>query len=351
MNKKNKQITKKLIQIRKNIKAKLNAIKSDNFQTEQALKPLKHLITTSIQPSIKKENIVKIESDKSNIVTTPTNIKNLLSRKKDDNEEKDDRTPEKLRLQFIEDDTIYEHNPIDGSFFDETFTSEQQQPTNQSIIDSVPEQSFLDYLEQYDELPRQYIAGHIRDTQGIYDHHYLSHNLETDKIKFGDSELNFNGSDIIIKGKTFHGTRGLYELLFKNIPNHNFITPDDTKMFKEILLTTNAHRRSFKENEQVAGNRGEKYRFVIKPILTAIEQDKLETAKQHKTKLRISTRTGSGLLMRYNENPIDYIHWNDPNELVERLRLLIASQYAGNNNHTNEINSIIEELREANIIY
>lgn len=46
----------------------------------------------------------------------------------------------------------------------------------------------------------------------------------------------------------------------------------------------------------------------------------------------------------------DYIYWDNPNELVDRLKLLIASQSAGNTNHTNEINSIIEELKEAGII-
>jgi hypothetical protein len=51
-----------------------------------------------------------------------------------------------------------------------------------------------------------------------------------------------------------------------------------------------------------------------------------------------------------NKNAIDLIYWDDPNELVERLHLLIASQAAGNFNHRNEIISIIEELREANII-
>ena len=49
--------------------------------------------------------------------------------------------------------------------------------------------------------------------------------------------------------------------------------------------------------------------------------------------------------------PIDYVHWDDPNELVDRLRLLLASRAAGSNSHVNEINSIIEELREAEIIY
>jgi len=54
--------------------------------------------------------------------------------------------------------------------------------------------------------------------------------------------------------------------------------------------------------------------------------------------------------MMLNDNAIDYAHWDDPNELVNLLRLLDASQRAGNNAHDNEMLSIIEELREAGFI-
>lgn len=50
-------------------------------------------------------------------------------------------------------------------------------------------------------------------------------------------------------------------------------------------------------------------------------------------------------------NKPNYVFWDNPNELVERLQLLIASESAGNTSHTNEITSIIEELREAQIIH
>lgn len=43
-------------------------------------------------------------------------------------------------------------------------------------------------------------------------------------------------------------------------------------------------------------------------------------------------------------------YWDDPNELVDRLRLLASSASAGHTGHNNEIISIIEELREANLI-
>jgi len=47
---------------------------------------------------------------------------------------------------------------------------------------------------------------------------------------------------------------------------------------------------------------------------------------------------------------IDYVHWDDPNKLVDHLRLLDASHQTGNNVHDNEMLSIIEELREASLI-
>ena len=47
----------------------------------------------------------------------------------------------------------------------------------------------------------------------------------------------------------------------------------------------------------------------------------------------------------------NYVYWNDLNELVDRLKLLIAEKSAGNNSHNNEIMSIIEELREEKVIY
>lgn len=62
-------------------------------------------------------------------------------------------------------------------------------------------------------------------------------------------------------------------------------------------------------------------------------------------------KSGAGItLMNLPKDNIEYVYWNDPNEIVERLKLLISSQSAGHNDHTNEILSIIEEMREENII-
>jgi len=62
-------------------------------------------------------------------------------------------------------------------------------------------------------------------------------------------------------------------------------------------------------------------------------------------------KSGKGLphAMILNGNAIDYVHWDDSNELMDHLRLLDASHRVGNNAH-DEMLSIIEELREAGLI-
>lgn len=63
---------------------------------------------------------------------------------------------------------------------------------------------------------------------------------------------------------------------------------------------------------------------------------------------------GKGLWMKVikpsDKMKTSYTYWDNPNELVDRLVLLNASREAGNTNVVNEINSIVEELREAGYI-
>jgi len=126
---------------------------------------------------------------------------------------------------------------------------------------------------------------------------------------------------------------GLYSLIFHNSPKD--YTKNDLESYKNILIETSAHKRNYQPDGQVKGNRSKKYSSIIKPLISS------SVNEEH---------TGSGY-MRLQKIPPNYVYWDNVNELVERLQLLMASRAAGNNNHTNEILSIIEELREAKIIY
>lgn len=187
--------------------------------------------------------------------------------------------------------------------------------------------SYADYLDQYAPLPRKYISGmYSDDFDSEYDHKYgVRLDTLTEKFMIGDSRLDIDGSDVIVKKKRYRGTHGLYELLFKKKPT-NF-TREDVENYKQIVLKTHAHRRHYKFDKQIDGSKLRKYKKIIAPMAS-----------------------GSGILMEVDDNKIDYLHWDNPNELIDRLRLLLASVSAGHTNHINEINSIVEELREAQII-
>lgn len=102
---------------------------------------------------------------------------------------------------------------------------------------------------------------------------------------------------------------------------------------------TNAHKRDFNPSGQIKGDRSMKYCNIIKPLFIEMENDNPKTIKG-----------GSLPTLKRLRSKTDLVYWNDPNELVERLKILVASREAGNNNHDNEILSIIEELKEDGII-
>lgn len=157
---------------------------------------------------------------------------------------------------------------------------------------------------------------------------------------FGDATLKLSEDKISVGNNNWARTPGLFDLMFNSKPK-NF-DKIELKIYKKILETTNAYRRDYKADGQIKGTKAYKYKNIIRTLI----KDKIPN-----TLLNVSTSNhkGSGM-MKLNENKVNYIYWDDPNELVDRLRLLIASQAAGHTNHNNEIISIIEELREAKII-
>ena len=151
----------------------------------------------------------------------------------------------------------------------------------------------------------------------------------------GNSVVTFDKDDIIIGANEYEGTPGLYELLFMKNPEKSQITEVDKENYRKILSDSKTIYRHYSTDKQIQGIRAEKYRNFISPYV-----------KQR----RHSTKEG-GLLKDFVTARPNYIYWNDVNELVDRLRLLLASKDAGHSGHDNEIISIIEELREQDLIY
>lgn len=151
-------------------------------------------------------------------------------------------------------------------------------------------------------------------------------------LKIGNSDVQLDQNELAIGHKKFKPSKGLLNLLFYKKPQPEQYTKTDLKIYKQILEYTNAHKKRFNIESPIrTSKKGYKYNSIIKPLF----------------------QTGGGLQTEYmitNSNRVDFSYWDDPNELVDRLRLLIASSSAGHTGHNNEIISIIEELREAQII-
>lgn len=165
---------------------------------------------------------------------------------------------------------------------------------------------------------------------------------ERGKLMLGNVRVFDNGDILKIGNHTFKRTVGLKELLFKKKPNLDVVTNDDLQNYKVLLLETNAHRRNFDASKQINSNKGFKYNNIIKPLFKF---------SRNATTSAESLSQGKGIeLLKEVKKDIDYVYWDDPNELVERLKLLLASWEAGNTGLDNEIIAIMEELHEAGII-
>ena len=138
----------------------------------------------------------------------------------------------------------------------------------------------------------------------------------------GKKEIKLNGNVLIIEDTSYPLTQGLVSLIISKTPK--IYTTDDLNVYKRILIQTSAHLTSDEKKIKKGGN---KFTDIIKPLFPS---------------------SGSGLSMKLQNKSL--VYWNDPNELVDRLRLLLASQAAGNTGLSNEILSIYEELYEAGLI-
>ena len=237
-----------------------------------------------------------------------------------------------------------EEEPMDESGNYDNYIGPSFRPENVStpnrLYEAVSSPSDLQTASQYVEeqfenpLTQKYMKILLQDAGGnsrIIDHEYgPRYDSEGNTLMVGDKVLEFDSDGAIRINETkYQPSEGLYELLFKRLPNDEMYTKDDLQAYKNILNATNAHKKGYNFHSQIRRDNSLKYRHIIKDLFPA-KQGRGMAWKSAKTR--------------------DLVHWNNPNELVGRLKLLISSTDSGNNSHGNEILNIAEELREAGYI-
>lgn len=138
----------------------------------------------------------------------------------------------------------------------------------------------------------------------------------------GNKELKFTDDSVILENTSYPKTSGIIQLIFSKKPSS--YSDGDLDIYKSILFQSSAHLST--DGSKIKKTVGHKYKNIIAKLFTS----------------------GDGLTVNLQQHNLTY--WDDPNELVDRLRLLVASRAAGNTGVSNEILSIYEELFEAGII-
>lgn len=245
-------------------------------------------------------------------------------------------------------------------------------PADQVMQEYRASESFEELLAPFGGRAKTYMSGLFTDSESEYDTTYgprvdIRKNDEgerysTGKYLLGSSEINFSDNGEIINIITdegfkypYKGSVALYELIFKNHPTEATVrsNPQAIRDYKNILEKTNVHRTKFNPANKLRSNSGYKYKKVIKPILegnfksTAFRQS--PGGRSRSNTLPSTSQIGKGIL-KLNNKKVQYVPYKTPNSLVNRLRLLIGAQQAGNNSHDNEITYIIDELKNIKVI-
>lgn len=320
-----KELKSQLVQVADVVKKKIRDMRSIELQKENMLESVFKPILTPLNKIVEdKKNIETKEffkdtiKESSPLISPGSHFNKTLSVKKSASSPHEEISEEETDDDNFED-------------FNKTNTSNQSFRSVSSVQSPGPDYSSWSLSsEAYDDVP----FG-VRRERG--------------KLMMGSLRVNINNDEMCIAGRVYKQTPGLYELLFKKIPNLDLVTAKDSQQYKAMLIDTNAHRRDFDPCKPIKSNKGRKYLHIIKPLFKLRKPSSSSISSVISDNDDIIEGQGIFLKKKLKKNT-DYIYWNDPNELVERLKLLIASKDAGNTGMENEIIAILEELRESGII-
>ena len=193
---------------------------------------------------------------------------------------------------------------------------EAMQPLGEASGEASEEERPLalgEIAEKYLKDPDRDKTFGIRNVEGLY---YI-----------GNKQATIVNNNIMIDDEKFEGTRGLWELLMSKKP-YDF-TENDYNEYAKLMVKTNAlYKDNNPNNPYPRSSRGDKWNL-IRDIWVNRECIKKTEGYEGKGVVVIPC---------------------DPNALLERLELLLASQEAGHTGVRNELVSICDELKRQGVL-
>jgi hypothetical protein len=127
---------------------------------------------------------------------------------------------------------------------------------------------------------RVFSAQHFGAVASPYVSAYVYHNGNVDKnfrmrrdadgtFRIGDADVEIDrDSKSIVQGKSYKGTRGLFELLTRKKLDQSFVTDRDLKSYKQILEATHGNLENNDPTGVIKTKRGPKFKDVISKLFT-----------------------------------------------------------------------------------
>ena len=201
--------------------------------------------------------------------------------------------------------------------------------------------------ESVGEIARNYLNKQYRDTTfGIRKkkgHHFT-----------GNEHVIIKNNDIIISkdGDKFKGTDGLWRLITLREPGDDF-EKEDKDEYERLMVKTNALHRDYDPTnptpEAVLVKNGKIYLVLFGIKKQGFpEEAALRMTKDKNYRKRV-LKNMRKLRYEYEGKGVVVIP-SDPNALIKRLDLLLASQEAGHTGVGNELVSICDELIRQGVI-
>ena len=175
------------------------------------------------------------------------------------------------------------------------------------------------YLHGEELYPRDITFGIYLGKDG---HYHMGMQRGADgKNKENEKIVTIAYNNIFVDGEKFTGTPGLWELIMEDKPKN--YTKEDLDNYGNLLVKTNALHQDFNpKNPYPRASRSHKWHNILGTIWVT---------KGYR---------GSGVV----------VIPSDPNALLERLDLLLASQKAGHTGVRNELVSICDELKRQGVL-
>ena len=119
--------------------------------------------------------------------------------------------------------------------------------------------------KHFGEIASPYIAPYFHNSRFLDS--VFGIRREDDSFMIGDLPISVDDeSNVVIRGETFRGTKGLWELLTKKRVNESLITKADLNTYKRILILTNGHLENNEPSSNIKTTRGAKYNEVISKL-------------------------------------------------------------------------------------